>query len=832
MGSSDRGALVWTGRRPSTPELDREQYEVFSYPVLHRDYIEPAQQAGLARRAAGNPAQPLLDLFAQAERVAVLNVPTGRVRELHEVYGYVVEPALRRGCRLLVGADAELADLDAGRLADPGFGYAWTLDRLHYLADGGVPGAITQIIAPAGGGKTTQIVEETRRLIADGVPADRILCVTLNAATRLDLAARLAEPAVAVHTPRTLGWHILGEAGLQRPLKRPPTATLRRLAAQAARELGGGERVEAGEAADAIARYKLVDMVDPGEAIDQADDDLATATIYRLYQELLDGAMDADDQLLEPVQLLSGDAAARRTWQERWTHVLADEYQDFEPAAELLVQILAAPQDALTVAGDDDEGLAAWRWLGADHLLALDQRYPGLERRILETSYRPADVVTRSTRLIEHNQRRLPKTIVPARFGESAITVRRHRDERAATAWAAEVVSEGGWKRGGAAVLARTTRLLRAAGLALAEQGVRFDGPEVVFTQPGALGTVAAGLRLLADPTTATEADVTELFRLPARLLPAAAVTAVTAALRGGSTFTAAVGDASAGAIRRAQLLDELVGVHEARTTISRLREEGGLDAFYAEHEQLAPTERVELETLDALERWAAGQSVAEAARALASERDTLMAHRDPAGIELLTIHAARGREWPQVVLVDGETAESDDDDETENERRIAYVAFTRTTGQLHVAYEGEPSRFLVEAGLAEGRPQPVVLTPVAAPRKRRTSTRGARPKPQRVGGAVGGLIARLESNSIDERRAAAFDLGFVAPHPEASKALAVALSDRDLGVRQAAATTLGKVGDRDALPALQQRLTEEREESARSRARMAIGQIERRTDA
>ncbi len=847
--------IVWTARRPSTPELDRAEYEVFTWEALRRRYIEPAQRVGTARRSQANPAQELLDLLANSDRIAVMGVTTSS-RDLREVYGYLAEPAYRRGCRLLISADAELADLSPNRVADPGFGYPWTLERLRWLvaaeAQPDPLGGVVQIIAPAGSGKTTALIARVKELLAAGVPPQRILCTAFNAATRRELARRLDEPDVAVHTFHSLGWHILGEEGLRKPLKRPSMALLRRIAVQARQQIGDGEWVEPHDAAEAISQFKLVEMADPADAVAQARAAgspalLARATIYELYQAMLDreDAMDHDDQLRESIRLLQSDPEKRRAWQDRWHHVLVDEYQDIEPAQELLIQTLAAPHDSLFAVGDEDQCLYAWRRASVERIIGLDQTYPGLERRALETNYRcPEDVVRRSTRLIEHNQRRFPKTIIPARGGVGSIAVGRHQDMEAAAVAVAELARDGGWRRGDAVVLARSTRLLRGAGIALARAGVRFDGPDAIFKQSGALGTLEAYLRLLADLSRASADDVQVAFRVPNRNLPAAAVGEVTAALRAGGSFAEAVAGVQAPRRQRlddgARLLDELSREGDASAVIQRLRSEGGLDDYYGEYEQMSPTEQVDTETLESIEAWAVRKTIAEAAAGIERHTNLLLEHRDPAGLELSTIHGAKGREWPEVVLFGCddtqlphhrslETAE-DTAGAIEDERRIAYVAFTRTMTRLHLVYADEPSRFLVEAGLAEGKPKPVELPPPPPPRRR--AARGparARAREPKVAGPIGALIVRLESNSIDERRAAAADLAFQPVHPAASAALAVALADRDARVRQTAAVSLGRVGTSDALPALERRLTEESEEFVLARVRISMRQIEQR---
>ena len=138
------------------------------------------------------------------------------------------------------------------------------------------------------------------------------------------------------------------------------------------------------------------------------------AAIYESYERQLaeDRVHDFDDLILIAVRALREDADLRRRWQSRFEQVLVDEYQDIEPAQELLVRILAAPDDGLFCVGDEDQTLYGWRRASVRRIIELELAYPGLQRVSLAHNYRcPPDVVEASRRLIEHNEIRFPKPI-------------------------------------------------------------------------------------------------------------------------------------------------------------------------------------------------------------------------------------------------------------------------------------------------------------------------------------------------------------------------------------------------------------------------------------
>jgi superfamily I DNA/RNA helicase len=251
---------------------------------------------------------------------------------------------------------------------------------------------------------------------------------------------------------------------------------------------------------------------------------------------------------------------------------------------------------------------------------------------------------------------------------------------------------------------------------------VPYDAAKRVFTSAatGAQAVLHAYVRLLASPASAEPTDVRTAFRVPNRYLPDERARDIARALRGGAGFEAAV-SALPGleAWRRkelvegAQLLDTLLRLQDAASVVHSLRTEGGLDRHYSDQEQMSPHDQSEVETLDSAEADATGRSVAEYAAVLAADADLLERTRSEDGVELATIHGAKGREWPVVILFGMDESQlphartlamapkDDPGAAIEEERRLAYVALTRAERRLVVMYLADsPSRFLREAGI------------------------------------------------------------------------------------------------------------------------------------
>jgi DNA helicase-2/ATP-dependent DNA helicase PcrA len=797
--------LIW-GSSLDRAALAADGHEVVDFSALGREIDVAARRALQRRTSLANPAEAWLNRVAAAGGVAILGVRLANLDDLRVLHGYVLEPALRSATAVAIECEQRLTRLAPEQFVDPQFGYPYTLERaldaaMRLFRDGGerlpepsaveaaAPDAarldawqrravaaregVVQVIAPAGSGKTAVLIERVRELRRRGVPDKRILCTTFNRDARVELQERLAAAgvgSVAARTFHSVGWWLLREERLARRggPRELSFNQWKRLCATALREVG--EWIDPSDARAAIGAIKLGELASPEEFRGQADrreNGPTLARIYELYERHLAEQQihDFDDLVLLAVRALRCDAELRRRWQARFRDVLVDEYQDIEPAQELLVRILAAPQDCLFCVGDEDQTLYGWRRASVRRMVDLDLAYPGLERHSLAHNYRcPPQVVAASRRLIERNEIRFPKQIEPdpARppGGEDALALHEHASQADAAAEIASTLQPA--DRDQIVVLARTTNLLRTVALACAQLGVRVAAPEAVFEPHGARGALEAYVRLCAAPRQAEPNDLALVCRTPSRGLPLGAQEGVAGSLRAGLSFSASLAAVSADARVRLRLqdagriLDALAAIPDARPFVSYLRGPGGLDEYFTAYEAaFGDTEKVELEALEQAHAEAAGKTVAEYAELLSSRRDALRAIRDDAGgIELTTIHRAKGRQWPQVHVfaceeqqlphrraleVDAQQRAAGEG--IEAERRLAYVAFTRAQQRLVLhAAASAASRFVTEAGLTPTQP-------FGAPARQpdRPSGRGRRVAKGVGNGPVAGVLREAE---------------------------------------------------------------------------------------
>jgi DNA helicase-2/ATP-dependent DNA helicase PcrA len=385
------------------------------------------------------------------------------------------------------------------------------------------------------------------------------------------------------------------------------------------------------------------------------------------YQAMLAlrGAMDFDDLVAGATDLLERDASLRRRWQSRFTHLCVDEFQDVDAGQLRLVRLLAAPQDNLFVVGDDDQTIYAWRLADVRRILGFESLYPAARRVQLATNYRcPAPVVALSRRLIGHNLERFPKRIVAGAAPHGGGPT----ENSVVTAFDS---SQPEWS----GALAELARAEASAGRTLCFLSRTRSELEPML---GAL--VRAGVPHRTSVTAAVESERVRRLVAAARTHPG-----------GQPPFDALL---------------------RLRAALGWRRGDG--------HESLGDDDHA---ALDALLGWAVGFRQLDA---FLAAHDAALARiealrRADAAVELVTVHAAKGREWQTVVVLGMEedrfpnrrslVEAREPDRALEEERRLAYVALTRATRRLVLAFDPRrPSRFLREMGLGEvgarGRPR------------------------------------------------------------------------------------------------------------------------------
>ena len=430
-------------------------------------------------------------------------------------------------------------------------------------------------------------------------------------------------------------------------------------------------------------------------------------------------AMDFDDLLLHPLTLFRDHPERLRAYQERFSFVLVDEFQDTNKAQYQLIRRIGAHGNVFAV-GDDDQSIYGWRGADVRNMQEFLRDFAGARLVRLEENYRSTQTVLDAANgVIAENSGRIGKTLTTRRHGGEPVTLLAAADERDEAEWVARELERrraaGEWAWSEMAVLYRTNSQSRALEEAFRRAGVpyRLIGA-TSFYERREVKDLLAYLRLVANP--ADDEAFLRAVGVPRRGLGETSLATLgRAAAQWGKPLLETAGIADRvpdlrpnvreafrgfagfieGLARRAQTLppaDVLEQVIRAIDYEAYLHAEGpeGADRWENVRELVASAADWSEEVTDdpesgtPLERF-----LAEAA--LLSAADTVVGTEE--GVTLMTLHTAKGLEWPVVVLTGLEhglfplARAEEQPDGLEEERRLCYVGLTRAKDKLYLTW-------------------------------------------------------------------------------------------------------------------------------------------------
>ena len=310
------------------------------------------------------------------------------------------------------------------------------------------------VLAGAGSGKTSVITRKIAWLIAEkGVPSGRIAAVTFtNKAARemkervQSLTERGSTRGLIVSTFHNLGLRILKQelaaSGLRRGFSILDQTDSKEILKEILRQ---GESEKDLAAVDAVQK-RISDwkneLILPEEAVSHADSDdaLRAAMAYQGYNRMLRAcnAVDFDDLILMPAQLFREQPRILEKWRHRIQYLLVDEYQDTNGAQYELVRMLTHPEGRFTVVGDDDQSIYAWRGARPENLAKLQEDWPDLKVVKLEQNYRSTGRILKAANTVIANNPHVFEKSLWSDYGYGeAIRIAALRDEDAETDWIA-----------------------------------------------------------------------------------------------------------------------------------------------------------------------------------------------------------------------------------------------------------------------------------------------------------------------------------------------------------------------------------------------------------
>jgi ATP-dependent DNA helicase pcrA len=657
------------------------------------------------------------------------------------------------------------------------------------------------ILAGAGSGKTKTLTHRIANLIAHGIPGDRMLAVTFTNKAAKEMRDRLwrllqqarsdarltpsfkddvfADNAAMLAADGTLGRDIDSDgftnpprnfmpymgtfhgicvrilrieyqaAGLDRNFVIYDTDDQISLIKQAMKDLKIDDKTLRPKSVQSTISHCKNTGQTPEEYEEEAyyPNQVKTAKIFARYEKLKreSFALDFDDLLLEVTKLFENNKIIREKWQNRFEHILIDEYQDTNHIQYRLVKALVNQDRNICVVGDDWQSIYSWRGADFTNILNFERDFPGAKTIKLEQNYRSTgNILTASQKIINQNKTRTDKELFTTSGEGEPIEIQSLMDETAEASFVAmkiinllanskAVIQNGELVKdftsySDFAVLYRTNAQSYAIEKAFISHqipykiigGVRFyDRKEVK--------DVLAILKLIVNFH-----DRISLDRICRNVLSGvgpASLEKVHTFLNQSENYDATA-QGRQNALLDAGLLDALSG--KAKNNFARLQN------FLRDLDMtLKPAEIIEKvihyfglaelvqdgtpsgdERAENLNTMIGNAAEFESLDDFLAEA-TLMSSADEQTstnfVTLMTIHAAKGLEFPSVFLVGLEeglfpSSRSDDEDSIEEERRLAYVGMTRARKLLIFTYAGSrfsngqrsynmPSRFLMELG-------------------------------------------------------------------------------------------------------------------------------------
>lgn len=605
------------------------------------------------------------------------------------------------------------------------------------------------VLAGAGTGKTRVVTYRIAELIRHRTAADRILAVTFTNKA----AGEMKERSLGLlgkkmpKQPEISTFHSLCVRILRRHITQlgyPANYAIydrgdqESLARAALREIKVAEGLlRPGDLLYFIGRWKTA-CVRPEEAVSlaQTDKEHLAASAYRRYQNALKaaGAVDFDDLLLVTEELFQKFPKIRAAEAGRFDHLLVDEYQDTNGSQYRIVKTLAAGHRNLCVVGDDDQSIYGWRGAEVTHILNFKKDWPEAKIVRLEDNYRSTrEIIAWANRLIAFNRHRHGKVLRATIPGEQPRILQLEDEAKEAKTVVAEIgqrMRENKRRPKDFAILCRTNEQPRAFEMELRRAKIPYiliGG--MSFYDRKEVRDVLAYLKTLANPS--DEVSMLRIINNPPRGIGQNTVKLLMdrAIARGKPLWETLPGSDLPAVDKFRGLIDRYRHRAEGGSLVDLVRDLIREVGYREELTRLYPTED------EQQARWAAVEelvnAVADYCRRAKQPKlsgflqDIAMTTNDQDkdkesqlerdAVALMTLHAAKGLEFPEVYMVGMEEGTlpharsvKDNDSAIDEERRLCYVGVTRAQRRLTLtlalsrnkwgkARPTIPSRFLYE---------------------------------------------------------------------------------------------------------------------------------------
>ena len=632
------------------------------------------------------------------------------------------------------------------------------------------------VLAGAGSGKTRVIVHKIGRLLQSGLEPKQIAAITFTnkaAAEMRERAKALVGPKaardLAVSTFHSLGVRLLRSDGERVGLKSNFSILDSDDVLGVVRDAGGTTDAALAKRWQwTISLWKSQGLdADAAESAAMTADERVAARVMRRVQERLTAyqAVDFDDLIGQPLALLRRDAEVRAKWQAQFRHVLVDEYQDTNAVQYDLLKQLVGERGIFTAVGDDDQSIYGWRGATIDNLKRLPEDFPKLKIIALEQNYRSTGHILRAANAVIAQNPKIFEKKLWSEFGDGEpvklidCDSEEHEAERAVSRIQALRSNDGRNTFSDFAVLYRANhqakvfeQKLRAAQIPYKVSGGQsyFDRAEIkdlcawlrlLVNQdddPAFLRAATTPKRGIGHTTLGSLGEFAAKWKVSlfeALFAPSLAATLKGKAVEALQQFGRDVSELE----HRAR---HTTGAEGARTLLLGWLKDIGYEQHLhdgEDSEKLAAARWANvLDFVDWIAKRCGGEILQEAGSTFESEGQTVLQVAQTIAViisladradeqdvvTLSTLHAAKGLEWPHVVLAGvnegllpfqsgSESAEPMTPERLEEERRLMYVGITRARSTLVVStlrrrkkgrdtVQAIPSRFIAEMKLDE----------------------------------------------------------------------------------------------------------------------------------
>lgn len=629
------------------------------------------------------------------------------------------------------------------------------------------------ILAGAGSGKTKVLTCRIAHLLQQGVRPYRILAITFTNKAAAEMRERVDHMAGAAardvwlftfhaFCARLLRYELENLSGYANNFAIYDTSDSKNLIKQVLKEMNLDEkRFPLPAIISNISNAKNALLLPDAYAREASGYyEQQVAKIYDAYQKKLqaNNAVDFDDLLLLALRLLQENPAVREKYQRKFDYLMVDEYQDTNHAQYLLTKLLAAGHRNICVVGDADQSIYGWRGADIQNILDFEKDYPDAKLVKLEQNYRSTQVILDAANaVIDNNSGRKPKNLWTANGNGSEIVYYQANDERDEARYVIENMQKlqlnESAKLGDMAVLYRTNAQSRVFEEMLIKSGIAYTmvgGTK--FYERKEIKDALAYLRLIFNPSDSL--SLLRIINVPRRGIGDATLARLQEhANATGQTLFEVVTNAAdvpglasrfAGKLDElSELLFELMG-EAADVPVKQLLDDVLLKTGYLEELQSSkdPQDESRVENLKEMlsvtedfavkcERNGEEPTLENFLADVALVADIDDAELGEDAVTLMTLHSAKGLEFPNVFLVGMEegifphSRTLMNDDEIEEERRLCYVGITRAEKHLFLSNARTrtiygrtqyytPSRFLQEVprNLVHVIKRPVVQRP------------------------------------------------------------------------------------------------------------------------